>query len=92
MATQPDRPHRGNLTPEELADPTLHRQNEVFETENRPDVPGAELPVGNAAGPDTTGAVAHPAALNKPGVSSILGGTPGANATGSQGRTGDYER
>ena len=29
-------PHRGNLTPEELADPSKHRQTQVFETDNRP--------------------------------------------------------
>ena len=46
--------------------------------------------VGDAAGMDTTGAVAPPAARNRPGSSTKLGGTPGANATRSGGRDTDY--
>ncbi len=46
--------------------------------------------VGDAAGTVTTGAVAPPAARNRPGSSTKLGGTPGANAMSSGGRDTDY--
>lgn len=94
-------PHRGNMTPEELADPSKHQQQQIFETENRPPRSGetdsqaaegreelgaVEPTAGQSAGPDTSGAVAHPAELNRPGASTKLGGTPSALATGSGGR------
>lgn len=107
MANDNDkRPHRGNVTPDEIADPSKHQQRQVFETENRPTfAPGekrdaqsgpdedpklkGEPTVGRPAGPDTTGAVAHPSEMNQPGASTELGGTPGALATGSRGRQAD---
>ena len=94
------KPHTGNVTPEDLADRSLHRQQQIFETENRTaeenvagasnhkttrTSPAAER-VGDAAGRDTSGGVARPAEMNNPGASSKLGGTPGANATPSTGR------
>ena len=55
------------------------------------DMLGKGLPtVGDAAGPDTTGAVAPPAVRNRPGSSTKLGGTPGANAMSSSWRDTDY--
>ena len=98
------KPHTGNVTPEDLADRSLHRQQQVFETENRtPEEniagvsnhettrtsPAAEQ-VGDAAGRDTSRAVARLAEMNQPGASSKLGGTPGANATPSTGRGTNY--
>lgn len=49
-----------------------------------------EPTVGDAAGPDTTGAVAPPAVGNRAGSSTKLGGTVGANAIASGGRDTDY--
>ena len=49
-----------------------------------------EESVGESPGPDTTGAVAPPAERNRPGLSTGLGGTPGANAMPSGGRDGSY--
>ena len=46
--------------------------------------------LGDAAGTDTTGAIAPPAARNRLGSSTKLGGTPGANAMSSGGRDTDY--
>jgi hypothetical protein len=55
------------------------------------DMLGSGTPtVGDAAGTDTTGAVAPPAVRSRPGSSSKLGGTPGANAMSSGGRDTDY--
>ena len=52
-------------------------------------IAGGEQNLGDAAGPDTSGVVAPPAERNRPGASTKLGGTPGANAMPSGGRT-DY--
>lgn len=88
----------GNFTPQELADPSKHQQEQIFEQDNRPQrsAPGVnpeaddkfqrgedmlargEASVGNPIGPDTSGAVAPPAARNRPGAATELGGTPGA--------------
>lgn len=85
------------MTPDEIAESSRHPQQRIREADNRPD-PNASTsgargvtpePVGDSAGPDTSGAVAKPAAERKPGASSKLGGTPGANATRSSGRQTD---
>jgi hypothetical protein len=108
MANERDatRPHTGNVTPDDLADPSKHRQQQIFERNDRPSLPPGETAepgaaaggdvrgalepsVGDAFGSDTTGAVAPPAELNRPGASTKLGGTPGAPATGSRGRQAD---
>ena len=47
-----------------------------------------EPSVGDSIGPDTTGAVAPPAARNRPGASTKLGGTPSALSV-SGGRDAD---
>ena len=49
-----------------------------------------EQSVGESPGRDTSGAVAPPAEANRPGASTKLGGTPGANAMRSDGRDTDY--
>ena len=100
MAEERNRkPASGAMTPEEAADPGRHRQSQIFERENRPlgtQGPGEDVRpddlrgVGQAPGPDTSGAVARPAEANRPGASTKLGGTPGANAMGSGGRDTDY--
>ena len=105
MDDRDTRRHTGNVTPEELADPSRHQQAQIFGGETRPqgtgpgaadrqeaveageDIAGAgNRTVGDSAGPDTTGAVAYPAGMNRPGLATKLGGTPGANAMGSGGR------
>ena len=53
-------------------------------------IAGGEQSVGEAPGPDTSGAVAAPAERNRPGASTKLGGTPGANTMPSGGRDTDY--
>ena len=93
-------PYTGNVTPDDLADETKHRQGQTFEAEDRrageagddsgsKSAPGVD-PIGHAAGSDTSGAVAHPAEISKPGASRDLGGTPGANSTRSGGRNTGY--
>ena len=100
MADQPNaEAATGAMTPQETADPGRHRQSQIFERENRPlgsQGPGEDVKpedlrgVGQAPGPDTSGSVARPAEANRPGASTKLGGTPGANAMRSGGRDTDY--
>ncbi len=93
-------PRSGNMTPQDLADPSKHQHGQVFERETRPQrstsgvnpdaddqcqagedmLGGGNAPIGDTVGPDTTGAVAPPAAGNHAGASTKLGGTPGALA------------
>jgi hypothetical protein len=93
------KPAPGAMSPPESANPGRHRQSQIFERETRPlapQGPGEDVPpedlrgVGQAPGPDTSGAVARPAEANRPGASTKLGGTPGANAMQSGGRDTDY--
>ena len=100
MADQRNRkPASGAMSPRHTADPGRHRQSQIFERENRPlgpQGPGEDVKpedlrgVGQAPGPDTSGAVAKPAEANRPGASTKLGGTPSANAMQSGGRDTDY--
>jgi hypothetical protein len=78
----------GNITPEDLADTSQHRQTDVGGGASA--APGARPAdiIGDSAGSDTSGAVAPLSELNEPGASSKLGGTPGDLATGSSGRGG----
>lgn len=101
MATDPNAPTQtaDALTPSATRDTTNHQQVRPNVTENRanadaPDegrdadgMPGERV-VGQAAGPDTSGAVAPPAAGNMPGSSAELDGVPGALATDGKGRQG----